>query len=138
MPGESDLGKLLATMEPALDAEEYVFCIAAEIPPVDAICIFREDDGFTLIVPRAQAEREGLSFTYPCRRIVPHVQSDLNAIGFLAALATELARAGIGVNPVAAYTQDHLFVATELADRALACLRELAERARAGDWSPSW
>lgn len=138
MPGESDLGKLLATMEPALDPEEYVFCLAAGIPQVDVLCMFREDEGLTLIVSRAQAERAGLTFTYPCRRIVPHVQSDLNAIGFLAALTTELARNGIGVNPVAAYTQDHLFVATELADRALACLRDLASRARAGEWSAPW
>ena len=138
MPGQADLQTLLATMEPALDPEEYVFCLAAGMLPVDALCVFREDEGLTLIVPRAQAEREGLAFTYPCRRIVPRVQSDLNAIGFLAALTTELARAGIGVNPVAAYTQDHLFVATELADRALACLRDLASRARAGEWRPSW
>ena len=57
-----------------------------------------------------------------CRMITLDVHSALDAIGFLAAVATLLAKAGISVNAVSAYYHDHLFVPREKADEAMRLL----------------
>ncbi|TIW02257.1 MAG: ACT domain-containing protein, partial [Mesorhizobium sp.] len=54
------------------------------------------------------------------------VHSSLEAVGFLAAITTRLAAAGMGVNPVSAFYHDHMFVPAERAEEALAILRALA------------
>jgi hypothetical protein len=86
---------------------------------------FREDEGLTLIVGRGMAEVAGLASAFPCRKITLNVHSSLDAIGFLAAIATRLAAAGISVNPVSAFHHDHLFVPTDRAKAALAILHDM-------------
>nr|WP_281404536.1 ACT domain-containing protein [Pyxidicoccus fallax] len=54
------------------------------------------------------------------------VHSSLEAVGFIAAVSTRLAAHGIGVNPVAAYFHDHLFVPSARATEALALLESFA------------
>ncbi|WP_292127622.1 ACT domain-containing protein, partial [Mesorhizobium sp.] len=54
------------------------------------------------------------------------IHSSLDAVGFLAAITTRLAAAGMGVNPVSAFYHDHLFVPAERAEEALGLLRQLA------------
>ena len=129
MPPEQDLGTLLRTMEPVLHEEEFVFCSVAEdeLAGVDAraVGMFREPEGITLILRRADAERAGIAFTFPCRMITLRVHSSLEAVGFLAAVAAELARNGIAVNAVSAYHHDHLFVRVGQEEGAMQALREL-------------
>jgi hypothetical protein len=60
------------------------------------------------------------------------VHSDLEAVGFLAAVSAALAGAGIPCNAVAALYHDHLFVAEADAERALEVLRGVEQRAREG------
>ena len=123
MPAETDLRALLAGIDPILHEDEFVWCTAAQIDPaLDPICTFREREGITLIVRRADAERHSLPFTYPCRMITLNVQSSLYAVGLLAAITAMLARADISVNAVSAYFHDHLFVRGEDAERAMAVL----------------
>jgi uncharacterized protein len=55
------------------------------------------------------------------------IHSSLEAVGFLAAITTRLAAAGMGVNPVSAFYHDHLFVPAERAEEALGLLRDLAK-----------
>lgn len=80
---------------------------------------FREAEGTTLIVEEAAARRAGLATTFACRMITLRVHSSLEAVGFLATLATALAAEGIGVNPVSAYFHDHLFVPADKAGKAM-------------------
>jgi hypothetical protein len=56
-----------------------------------------------------------------------NIHSSLEAVGFLAAITTRLATAGMGVNPVSAFYHDHLFVPADRAEEALELLMELAE-----------
>jgi hypothetical protein len=51
-------------------------------------------------------------------------QSSLEAVGFLAAVTTKLASAGI--NPVSAFFHDHLFLSIDHIDKAKSLLEELA------------
>ena len=126
MTQERDLNRLLADVKPALDPEIFVFSTVppdAALPPaVKAVQIFREREGITLILPLAEAEAAALDYQFPCRMITLDVHSALDAIGFLAAVATLLAKAGISVNAVSAYYHDHLFVPREKADEAMRLL----------------
>ena len=121
MPGETNLEALLAALDPALDPAEYVFATAAE-PAGAPICLFREEEGVTLILRRAEAERLAIPYTYPCRRITLRVHSSLEGVGLLASVTATLAARGISANAVAGYYHDHLFVPVERAEEAFGVL----------------
>lgn len=133
MPGETDLDRLLSGMTPRLDVAVYVFATLPTGPSepdgIKPLMRFAEAEGTTLVLPRAEAERAGLAFTFPCRRIVMEIHSSLEAVGFLAAILPRLASAGIGVNPVSALHHDHLFVPEHRAGEAMAILEALARGA---------
>jgi uncharacterized protein len=129
MPGEHNLEILLGAMAPALDPSEYVFCTADRILG-EPLCAFREDEGWTLVLRREEAERLRVPHTFPCRRITLRIHSSLDAVGLLAAVAAELAAAGISVNVVSGYYHDHLFVPSSRAADALETLLRIARRNR--------
>lgn len=131
MTGEHDLATLLASMTPALGRETYVFAtLPAGAPqPGGAVMRYEEDEGTTLILTRAAAEAAGAPYVFPCRRITLNVHSALDAVGFLAAIVPALAAAGMGVNPVAGYHHDHLFVPEDRADDAMEILRRISAEA---------
>ena len=47
---------------------------------------------------------------FPCRKVTLGVHSSLDAVGFMAAVTTWLAKINIGVNPVSGFYHDHLYV----------------------------
>jgi hypothetical protein len=127
LPGETDLERLLREMDPELDPEEYVFAMGQASPDVTPLCRFREDEGDSLILRRKEAKRLGLACTYPCRRITLRIHSSLEAVGLLARITSEFAKAGISVNAVSAWHHDHLFVPIERAEEAMGILRGIRE-----------
>ncbi|MEM1275272.1 MAG: ACT domain-containing protein [Pseudomonadota bacterium] len=127
MTGETNLRHLLGAMEPALDPTLYVFASSpTDTPHQNALVQAQEDEGITLILPKAEAERQGLDYIFPCRRITLSIHSSLEAVGFLAAILPPLAAAGIGVNPVSGTFHDHLFVPADRAEEAMQILRDIA------------
>lgn len=129
MSGETDLDRLLAGMEPVLHPGTYAFATldAGALPPtITPRMTFREAEGMTVILLRQDAEAAGIACGFPSRMITLNVHSALEAVGFLARITTALAAEGIGVNPVAAFYHDHLFVPEDRAEDALAILRRLA------------
>lgn len=131
MSGETRLDALLRGMTPVLHDETWSFVTLApdaDARALDAIGTFREAEGVTAIVPRARAVAAGLAPGSAQRMITLAVHSSLDAVGFVAAVASALAARGIGVNPVAAFHHDHLFVPAARADEAMAVLRALAAR----------
>lgn len=130
MSGETDLGKLLASMRPELQPHVHVFVTVPEghaLPPtIEPVMIFREREGTTLILREDQAHSAGLTGTFRCRMITLTVHSALEGVGFLAAITARLSAAGIGSNPVSAFYHDHLFVPADRADDALHVLQELS------------
>ncbi|MBN9219687.1 MAG: ACT domain-containing protein [Mesorhizobium sp.] len=134
MAGETDLKTLLASMTPELLAGTYVFATLApearQPEGIDAIMVFREREGTTLIVTEEAAGAPGLTSAFRCRMITLNIHSSLEAVGFLAAITTRLATAGMGVNPVSAFYHDHLFVPADRAEEAIRLLRELAAENR--------
>jgi uncharacterized protein len=129
MSGERDPHQLRRHMAPQLRPENFVYCsfpdfqLPAGIQP---ICTFKESEGLTAIVERSQADRAGAPYAFEARLITLTVHSSLEAIGFLATVATSLANAGIPCNAVAAYHHDHLFIPSARADDALSLLTLLS------------
>lgn len=130
MSGETNLDVLLATMQPILDEEAWVFCAVDQEMydklPFSPPGMFREREGITVLATRSQAEACGLLFDTTWAHIELAVHSSLSAVGFLAVISNRLAQAGISVNVVSAYYHDHLFVPWERRDQAMDLLRELS------------
>ena len=116
MSGETDLGRLLASLEPVLDPTQYGFESVAQAPPLgEAFALIRETEGVTIIRPGAG-----------WARIVLEVHSSLDAVGLTACVAEALAEHGISANVVAAFHHDHIFVPWDRRDEALETLAALA------------
>jgi uncharacterized protein len=132
MVGETDLDVLLSSMTATLVDGVYVFvtlkdrAVPADLSPR---MVFVEAEGITLIVTKDQAEAAALDYEFPCRMITLNVHSSLEAVGFIARIATELAKADMGVNPVSGFYHDHLFVPDGRQNDALCILERLANEA---------
>jgi hypothetical protein len=136
MTGERDLAALLRGMKPEMREGIFVFGTIAEAAKLPAgiapLLTFREAEGTTVVIPRDEAERVGLSHQFPSRLITLTVHSSLEAVGLLAAITARLAGAGISVNAVSAFYHDHLFVPEHRADEALALLKNMSVPESAG------
>lgn len=133
MAGEHDLKQLLSGMSPLLDSETYVFVTVPnrDIPSgLSPRMTMQEGEGTTLVITEKAAKYAELAYVFPCRMITLDVHSALDAVGFLARVTNRLASLGIGVNPVAGYFHDHLFVPAERAEDAMRALLELARETR--------
>jgi len=122
MSGETNLGRLIASMEPVLQDGEYVFAHVADIADTAKLAprmVFVEDEAVTVIALREAAEAAGLAYEFPCRMITLNIHSALDAVGFMAAITARLAKLQMGVNPVSAFYHDHLFVPVERAEEAM-------------------
>jgi hypothetical protein len=120
-------------MSPTLEEGHFVFVSfpagsPAEPTAESVICTFREKEGVTWILRREEADRQGFPSAFPCRMIILNVVSDLEAVGFLARITSELAAREISVNAVSAYHHDYLFVPVRRAEEAIGVLRQLCEK----------
>ena len=122
MPGERNLEVLLAHMHPQLHPGTYVFCVS-DHPHPDAIATFREAEGVTLVLERGDADALGLEPLFEAEWITLTIHSALDAVGFLAVVASRLADAGISCNVISAGYHDHLFVPAGRGEEAIAVLR---------------
>ncbi len=131
MSGETNLNNLLASLKAKLNPDTYVFVTLPHDTalPFQPRMIFQEAEGTTLICTMAQARTHGLVHEYESRMITLDIHSSLEAVGFMAVIATRLAAAGLSVNPVSAFYHDHIFVPTDRADDAMALLAEIAANA---------
>lgn len=132
MTGEMDLRTLLRNMAPVRGGE-YAFCVLDDATykalPVPPLAMFREEEGLTVILPRADADELRLSYSYVGSLITLTVHSSLNAVGFLAKITAKLANNGISLNAFSPVHHDHIFVRPEEADEVMKLLLELVEDA---------
>lgn len=124
--GETDLQRLLAGLAPEL--HEHPRAIRTQpanaAVPADAIMLFREAEGMTMIVAVAAAENDADEALWA--QITLRIHSSLEAVGMLAAIAAALTARDISCNAVSAYHHDHLFVPWPRRADALDALRALA------------
>ena len=126
---------MIAGMTPVLQSGTYVFCSTlhnqdATTAMTVARGMFVEDEGLSLILPKAEAERLELAYAEPMKQITLMVYSSVSGVGLTAAVARELARERISASIIAATQHDHIFVPAKLADKAMDLLRNLQKRAQ--------
>lgn len=129
MSGELNLDVLLQSMSAELVDSIHVFVTlrnGAMPSGLTPRMVFQEAEGTTLILLQTEAEAAGLTYEFPCRMITLNVHSSLEAVGFIARIATELAKAGMGVNPVSGFYHDHLFVPEGRETEAMTILARMA------------
>ena len=129
MAGEKDLENLLRSMSPVLIKGDYVFCTVkdsryGDYAETQPIASFTEAEGLTLVLLKDTAESVGLTYEGVFKCITLGIHSSLEAVGLTAAVTGKLAAHGITANVIAAYFHDHIFVQSELAERAIGILLE--------------
>jgi hypothetical protein len=131
MSGEMNFSRLIKCMKPVLNDGEFVFCSLPDptvIKLADAICIFREEEGTTVILPKKIADERHLNYSFIASWITLMVNSSLEAVGLTAAASKALAEKNISCNVVAGFFHDHIFVARKDAERAIRALCEIGKR----------
>jgi GNAT superfamily N-acetyltransferase len=128
MTGEQDLRALLATMHPVLREGGFVYVLwpYGKALAGDIAAAVREAGGLTVVLPRAEADRLGLSYDSVGAWITLEVHSSLSAAGVTAAVSTALAEAKISCKVLAGFHHDHLLVPVADTERALEVLHGLA------------
>ena len=132
MHGERNLDTLIKTMQPKLADGKWVFRTSESgfdaTALQTAILMFREPEGVTIINPATQADVALPTWAM----ITLSIHSDLEAVGFLAAITTSLAIMDIPVNAVSAYNHDHIFVPYGRRDDAVECLQCMMRETECG------
>jgi hypothetical protein len=131
MSGETDLNKLIGSMQPVMSELEYVFASlgkdsSVSVDELAPLGTFYEKEGLTVIVSKTNADVSGLSYEGVFKCITLNVHSSLDAVGLTAAVSTALTAQNISANVGAAYYHDHIFVPIAKANQALVCLQKLA------------
>lgn len=123
-----DLKALLLGLDPLLSGRSWVFIRVPDTAPIPAkaFAIVREEEGMCAILPAS----EGLGDAPEFALITLQVNSDLEAVGLTAAVATSLAASGIACNIIAGLHHDHLFVPWQRRSDALRLLQKLSLDAR--------
>ncbi|MEO0982161.1 MAG: ACT domain-containing protein [Pseudomonadota bacterium] len=125
MSGERDLSTLLATLSVDRHDGVWAFASHAEAPATSAVMLFKEREGWTTIAPATPDTPADNRWVW----LELSVYSDLQAVGFLAAVSAALAEAGVPCNAVAAFHHDHIFVPEALAETAEAAILALKDPA---------
>lgn len=123
-----DLAILLREMQPVLHEVPYGYGFVASggaLPDIAAFARIAEEEGTTLIAPQAVLAAAGVASPEAWARISLTVQSDLEAVGLTAALATALAGRGISANVVAGLHHDHIFVQWDRRTDAMQALADV-------------
>ncbi len=118
-------------MQPLRNSGVYVYAsvpLETDITTLRPLATFREQEGLTVIIEEAVAQRANLVVLFRCTWITLMVHSDLAAVGLTAAFAAALGEANISCNVVAGAYHDHLFVPVELSDAAMKALKDLQQR----------
>ena len=116
------------TSQPSVDLEKFVLGQGGiQGNSRDAsICVFREDEGLTLILSRECADANNISYSSVFRMITLSVHSSWDAVRFLATITSRLAMHGISVNPISAYYHDHLFIPASRVRETMELLQALS------------
>lgn len=115
-------------MKPVMNEGEYVFCTFSKpdgFDFTDAICIFRETEGLSVILPKNIADQNNYNYSFIASWITLTVHSSLDTVGLTAAISKALAERNISANVVAGYFHDHVFVSRRDAEKAMRVLSAL-------------
>lgn len=131
---QRDLAQMLASLEVAQRAGEYVFVASPQHDPdlaALAHASVREDEGVSYVLARTDADARALDYGFVAAWLSLTVHSALDAVGLTAAVSAALSERGIACNVIAGLHHDHLLVPAERAVDAVAALAALRRPADA-------
>jgi hypothetical protein len=108
------------------DGEFVVVCTDQELAGVAARASVREDEGYSYVIERDDADRLGLAYDAVWAWITLGVTSSLGDLGLTALVSRALAGARISCNILAGYHHDHLLVPVARAPEARRILEGLS------------
>lgn len=131
MSGETDLDKMLKTLEPVLDPRRFCFVSIPGMPiakavEFDPVALFLEREGLSIVAEDTMLADHIAGDTPRFRMISLTLHSSLEAVGLTAALSTALAEAGISANVIAGTLHDHVFVPEARCGDAMDVLKSLS------------
>ena len=116
-------------LEPSLVEGTYTFhSTTGRIPAAHVQAIVVEDEGTTVVLEVAEAEKLELEHTGRFAWITLGAVTDLAAVGITAKVSGVLAEAGIACNVLAGFHHDHLLVPVDRGDEALGLIAEIELR----------
>ena len=130
MPGVTNLNKIIKTLSPKLNKGDYVFCTKNDLQNINnlkVICLFKESEGYTFVLPKEYADELKLKYSYTASWITLCIHTSLEAVGLTAIISNAFTKENISCNIIAAYYHDHIFVAKEDTEKALDILNQLSE-----------
>jgi uncharacterized protein len=131
MSGETNFSRLIKSMKPVLNEGEYVFCSFSNAESFDlkeAICVFREKEGFSVIFPKSLADEKKYPYTFVSSWITLTIHSSLEAVGLTSEVSRALAENNLSCNVVSGYYHDHVFVARRDTERAMRILMDIGRK----------
>ncbi len=129
MKGETDLKKILKELKPEHNKGDFVFSVVSDLNKInldDLVLLFREKEGYTIILEKQIADSLQLEYTFIAAWITLSVHSALNAVGLTAAFSKALSEHNISCNVVAAFYHDHIFVDKKDVNKAMEILNKFS------------
>ena len=133
MSGIKNLNALLNNMTPILNKGHFVFASVKNPKTInleDALGIFREKEGTTIILEQCKADELNLKYDFIASWITLSVHSSLDAVGLTASFSNALANESISCNVVAGFYHDHIFVNHKHAQKAMLVLQNISRKVK--------
>ena len=130
MPGQTDLKKILESIDPYLVDESFIFMttdqsLSSISNTLNPIASFKENDGLSIVITQATADKNAITYDSVFSCISLGVHSSLESYGLISTISRELTQNNISTNVFSGYYHDHIFVQSEKADKALEIISKI-------------
>ena len=118
MPGQTDLKKILESIDPYLVDESFIFMttdqsLSSISNTLNPIASFMENEGLSLVITQATADKNAITYDSVFSCISLGVHSSLESYGLISIISRELTQNNISTNVFSGYYHDHIFVQSE-------------------------
>ena len=130
MPGQTDLKKILESIDPYLVDESFIFMttdqsLSSISNTLNPIASFKENEGLSIVITQATADKNAITYDSVFSCISLGVHSSLESYGLISIISRELTQNNISTNVFSGYYHDHIFVQSEKADKALEIISKI-------------
>ena len=130
MPGQTDLKKILESIDPYLVDESFIFMttdqsLSSISNTLNPIASFKENEGLSIVITQATADKNAITYDSVFSCISLGVHSSLESYGLISTISRELTQNNISTNVFSGYYHDHIFVQSSKAHQALEIISKI-------------
>ena len=130
MPGQTDLKKILESIDPYLVDESFIFMttdqsLSSISNTLNPIASFKENEGLSIVITQATADKNAITYDSVFSCISLGVHSSLESYGLISTISKELTQNNISTNVFSGYYHDHIFVQSSKAHQALEIISKI-------------